>query len=79
MPIRSSPSPSLPPELTTVRHFFQQAPNVSFWKELYKSGEYKRWLVYGLEAYGIFKLGEMIGRRHMVGYKLEDPHTAKLT
>ncbi|BGP01377.1 hypothetical protein JCM10296v2_002466 [Rhodotorula toruloides] len=63
----------------TFRHFFQQAPSPSFWKELYKSGEYKRWLLYGVEAYGIFKLGEMIGRRHMVGYKLEDPHTAKLT
>ncbi|BGP23406.1 F-type H+-transporting ATPase subunitg [Rhodotorula toruloides] len=63
----------------TFRHFSKQAPSPSFWRELYKSGEYKRWLLYGVEAYGIFKLGEMIGRKHMVGYKLEDPHTAKLT
>lgn len=26
--------------------------------------------LYAVEAYGIFKIGEMIGRRHVVGYKL---------
>ncbi|KAJ9102939.1 hypothetical protein QFC19_004495 [Naganishia cerealis] len=26
----------------------------------------------GLEAYGIFKVGEIIGRRNLVGYKLEE-------
>jgi hypothetical protein len=26
----------------------------------------------GLEAYGIFKLGEIIGRRNLVGYKIRD-------
>lgn len=26
----------------------------------------------GLEAYGIFKIGEIIGRRNLVGYKLQE-------
>lgn len=26
----------------------------------------------GLEAYGIFKLGEIIGRRNLVGYNLKE-------
>jgi hypothetical protein len=33
-----------------------------------QSGEWKRVAVYAAEAYGIFTIGEMIGRRHMVGY-----------
>jgi hypothetical protein len=28
--------------------------------------------IQGLEAYGIFKLGEIIGRRNLVGYKIRD-------
>lgn len=28
----------------------------------------------GLEAYGIFKIGEIIGRRNLVGYKLKENH-----
>ena len=26
----------------------------------------------GVEAYGIYKIGEIIGRRHLVGYKVND-------
>ncbi|BGP14525.1 hypothetical protein JCM10213_005186 [Rhodosporidiobolus nylandii] len=63
----------------TFRQFAQQAPHLSFWQKLYESGEYKRWLLYAVEAYGIFKIGEMVGRRHVVGYKLDESRYAKLT
>ncbi|GAA5950767.1 hypothetical protein JCM8115_004967 [Rhodotorula mucilaginosa] len=63
----------------TFRQFAQQAPHVSFWRKLYESGEYKRWLLYAVEAYGIFKIGEMVGRRHIVGYKLDESRTHALT
>ncbi|GAA6011254.1 hypothetical protein JCM10207_008279 [Rhodosporidiobolus poonsookiae] len=63
----------------TFRQFFQSAPKLSFWQKLYESGEYKRWLLYGVEAYGIFKIGEMLGRRHVVGYKLDESRYSKLT
>ena len=67
------------PPNKTVRQFAQQAPHVSFWRKLYESGEYKRWLLYAVEAYGIFKIGEMVGRRHIVGYKLDESRTHALT
>ncbi|GAA5967093.1 hypothetical protein JCM11641_000439 [Rhodosporidiobolus odoratus] len=63
----------------TFRQFAQQAPHLSFWQKLYESGEYKRWLVYAVEAYGIFTIGEMIGRRHVVGYKLDESRYSALT
>ncbi|GAA6037214.1 hypothetical protein JCM8097_008624 [Rhodosporidiobolus ruineniae] len=63
----------------TFRQFAQQAPHLSFWQKLYESGEYKRWLLYAVEAYGIFTIGEMIGRRHVVGYELDESRYSKLT
>lgn len=75
-PVREPPTP---PSRKTVRQFAQQAPHVSFWRKLYESGEYKRWLLYAVEAYGIFKIGEMVGRRHIVGYKLDESRTHALT
>lgn len=43
--------------------FYNDAKSPSFWQSLWKSGEWKRWAVYAVEAYGIFKIGEMVGRR----------------
>ncbi|GAA5979606.1 hypothetical protein JCM5350_004953 [Sporobolomyces pararoseus] len=63
----------------TYQQFFRQAPNFTFWQKLYQSGEYKRWILYAVEAYGIFSIGEMIGRRHVVGYELDESKYAKLT
>lgn len=37
-----------------------------------QSGEWKKYGIYAIEAYGIMKIGEMIGRRHIVGYKLDE-------
>ncbi|GAA5885949.1 hypothetical protein JCM5296_007041 [Sporobolomyces johnsonii] len=71
--------PSLAQVSYTYQQFFRQAPQFSFWQQLYQSGEYKRWLLYAVEAYGIFSIGEMIGRRHMVGYKLDESAYSKLT
>ncbi|GAA5847358.1 hypothetical protein JCM3766R1_004689 [Sporobolomyces carnicolor] len=72
-----------PPSFSSVSYayqqFFRQAPHMSFWQKLYQSGEYKRWILYAVEAYGIFSIGEMIGRRHVVGYELDESKYAKLT
>ncbi|GAA6054202.1 hypothetical protein JCM3770_001388 [Rhodotorula araucariae] len=59
----------------TFRQFASQAPHLSFWQNL----GYKRVLVYAVEAYGIFCIGEAIGRMHLVGYKLDEDRYAKLT
>ncbi|PPQ96549.1 hypothetical protein CVT26_006335 [Gymnopilus dilepis] len=39
--------------------------------QLIRNGELGRVAVYGLQAYGIFKIGEIAGRRSLVGYKLD--------
>lgn len=39
---------------------------MGFWRKAIESGEWKRYAVYAVEAYGIFKIGEMLGRRSMV-------------
>ncbi|KPV76408.1 uncharacterized protein RHOBADRAFT_42739 [Rhodotorula graminis WP1] len=62
----------------TFRQFAHNAPNMSWWGSMLSNGAYKRVLVYAIEAYGIFKIGEMVGRRHVVGYRLDEDRYAKL-
>ncbi|GAA5898358.1 hypothetical protein JCM8208_006956 [Rhodotorula glutinis] len=63
----------------TFRQFAQNAPKSSFWMGMMSNGAYKRVLIYAVEAYGIFKIGEMVGRRHVVGYALDEDRYSKLT
>ncbi|SGY16756.1 BQ5605_C012g06978 [Microbotryum silenes-dioicae] len=71
--------PSLGQVTYVYQQFFNSARDVNYWQQLYKSGEWKRWAIYAVEAYGIFKIGEMIGRRHVVGYKLDESRYSALT
>ena len=45
---------------------YNRARDMGFWRKAIESGEWKRYAVYAIEAYGIFKIGEMLGRRSMV-------------
>ncbi|KAF9542743.1 hypothetical protein CPC08DRAFT_716896 [Agrocybe pediades] len=62
-----------PPTLDAFKSAYSplwsQISNSGLVGNLAKSGEFGRVGVYGLQAYGIFKIGEIIGRRHFVGYK----------
>lgn len=49
----------------------QRARNPNYWREIVKTGEWARVGVYALEAYGIFKIGEILGRRSLVGYNVQ--------
>ena len=53
--------------------WFANATSPAWWQSLGPSGEWQRLALYGLEAYGFFKVGEIIGRRHIIGYKLREP------
>jgi len=53
------------------RLLWQKGSSITYWREIANNGEWKRIGIYGLEAYGIFHIGEMIGRRHVVGYQLK--------
>ncbi|KAI0788360.1 mitochondrial ATP synthase g subunit-domain-containing protein [Fomes fomentarius] len=48
-----------------------RARNLQYWRELLRSGDLTRVGIYAVEAYGIFKVGEIIGRRSLVGYNIQ--------
>jgi len=50
---------------------WSRATNPAFLRELFRNGEWMRVGVYALEGYGIFKIGEIIGRRSLVGYNVQ--------
>ncbi|PCH42708.1 hypothetical protein WOLCODRAFT_40665, partial [Wolfiporia cocos MD-104 SS10] len=64
-----------PPSAATFTYVYStlwaRASNPAYWRELVRSGEWAKVGVYAVEAYGIFKIGEIIGRRSLVGYKVE--------
>ncbi|TFY66137.1 hypothetical protein EVG20_g4953 [Dentipellis fragilis] len=51
---------------------FARARSPAYWRELLRSGEWARVGVYAVEAYGIYKIGEIVGRRSLVGYTVRD-------
>ncbi|KAG6900722.1 hypothetical protein C0993_003748 [Termitomyces sp. T159_Od127] len=63
-----------PPSFGAVQAAYQTlwatATNPAHLRQLAGSGGLARVGVYALEAYGIFKIGEMMGRRSVVGYDL---------
>lgn len=64
-----------PPSLSTIQNAYStiwsRASNPAYWREVLRTGEYAKIGVYALEAYGIFKIGEIIGRRSLVGYNIQ--------
>jgi len=68
---RLAPPTSLSQITSVYKQFYCNAISIPFWRELWTSGQWTKVAIYGLEAYGIFHIGEMIGRRHIIGYKLD--------
>ncbi|KAJ3981484.1 mitochondrial ATP synthase g subunit-domain-containing protein [Lentinula detonsa] len=66
-----SPPSSIDVVRSAYRTMWTNATSKAFWQKTISSGEVARLGVYALEAYGIFKIGEMVGRRSIVGYKLD--------
>jgi len=50
---------------------WNRAKDINYWREVLRSGQWAKVGIYALEAYGIFKLGEMVGRRSIVGYTID--------
>ncbi len=66
-----APPTSLPQITSAYRTLFDRAKSIPYWQDLYRTGEYKKVAVGAVEVYGIFKIGEILGRRSLVGYKLD--------
>ncbi|KAF9542087.1 hypothetical protein CPC08DRAFT_717000 [Agrocybe pediades] len=69
--VTRSPTPNLDAFKSAYSSLWSQISNPGLVGNLVKSGELGRVGVYGLQEYGIFKIGEIIGRRHVVGYNLD--------
>ncbi|KAF8754381.1 Mitochondrial ATP synthase g subunit [Rhizoctonia solani] len=65
-----APPTSVEAFTSAYRTLLERAKNPAYWREIAQSGEWAKVALYGVEAYGIFHIGEIIGRRHIVGYKL---------
>ncbi|KAK7033392.1 hypothetical protein R3P38DRAFT_3313391 [Favolaschia claudopus] len=55
---------------TAYETLYKRAIDPSYWRGIMQSGEIARVGIYAVEAYGIFKIGEILGRRKLVGYPL---------
>ncbi|KAI0784445.1 mitochondrial ATP synthase g subunit-domain-containing protein [Abortiporus biennis] len=68
---RLQPPTSLSTFTNAYSLIWSRASNPTYWRELFKSGDWVKVGIYGLEAYGIYKIGEIIGRRSLVGYSVQ--------
>ncbi|KAF9499945.1 hypothetical protein BDN71DRAFT_1480302 [Pleurotus eryngii] len=50
---------------------WSRASSPAYWRTIASNGEIARVGIYAVEAYTIFKVGEIIGRRSLVGYNLD--------
>ncbi|PWN18226.1 hypothetical protein BCV69DRAFT_239923, partial [Microstroma glucosiphilum] len=66
-----APPKSLNALTSSYKTLYSRVIDANYFPSLIKSGEWKKVGVYAVEAYGIFTIGEMLGRRSLVGYKLE--------
>lgn len=64
-----------PANLAVVRSAYStlwsRASSQAYWRGILSSGEWAKVAIYAVEAYGIFKIGEIVGRRSVVGYNLQ--------
>lgn len=55
-----APPKSLSTIVDAYKTFYSRAINKDYYQRLLKTGEWKKVAIYGLEAYGIFTIGEMV-------------------
>jgi len=67
---RLQPPTSISTLTNAYSTIYARASNPAYWREIFRNGDWAKIGVYGLEAYGIFKIGEILGRRSLVGYDL---------
>ncbi|KAG8773454.1 hypothetical protein FRB91_000224 [Serendipita sp. 411] len=66
-----APPKSISEITQAYKYLWAQGSSLQWWRQLVESGGWKKVGIYALEAYGIFHVGEIVGRRHIVGYKLK--------
>ncbi|EPQ31736.1 uncharacterized protein PFL1_01069 [Pseudozyma flocculosa PF-1] len=66
-----APPTSVSSITSAYRTIWSRVTDAGYWGQLLTKGQWKQVGIYAVEAYGIFTIGEMIGRRSLVGYKLD--------
>lgn len=54
-----APPTSVEAFTSVYRTLFERAKNPNYWREIAQSGEWAKVALYGIEAYGIFHIGQM--------------------
>ncbi|EIN03516.1 hypothetical protein PUNSTDRAFT_94002 [Punctularia strigosozonata HHB-11173 SS5] len=67
---RLQPPTSLSAIQSAYSTLWSRASSPTYWRTIFSNGEWVKVGVYGIEAYGVFKIGEIVGRRSLVGYDL---------
>jgi F-type H+-transporting ATPase subunit g len=67
---RLQPPTSWAPVADAYSTLWSRAKSPGYWRGIISSGEWVKVGIYAVEAYGIFKIGEIVGRRSLVGYNL---------
>ncbi|KIJ62996.1 hypothetical protein HYDPIDRAFT_157206 [Hydnomerulius pinastri MD-312] len=67
---RLQPPTSLGTVTGAYSTLFSRASSPAYWRGILANGEWAKVGIYAVEAYGIFKIGEILGRRSLVGYNL---------
>lgn len=80
-----APPTSLSQIAAAYRQIWTTVSNPSWWTHSLPAGDWRKVMVYGVEALGIFSIGEMvrmhdshqIGKRKIVGYKIRECESEK--
>ncbi|KAH7884877.1 mitochondrial ATP synthase g subunit-domain-containing protein [Phlebopus sp. FC_14] len=67
---RLQPPASLSTVTDAYSTLWSRAKSPAYWRGILSNGEWTKVGIYAIEAYGIFKVGEILGRRSLVGYDL---------
>jgi F-type H+-transporting ATPase subunit g len=67
---RLQPPTSLSAVQSAYATLWARACSPAYWRQIAGNGEWARVGVYAVEAFGIFKIGEILGKRSLVGYNL---------
>ncbi|KAK0569133.1 hypothetical protein OC861_001273 [Tilletia horrida] len=71
---RLAPPTSTQTIVNAYKSIWSFVSNPASWSRILQNGDWKKVGIYSVEALGIFTIGEMIGRRSIVGYSLNDKH-----
>lgn len=73
-----APPSSVSAVVSAYKKIIQSVSSPTWWSHTMPAGDWKKVALYGTEALGLFSIGEIIGKRRIIGYSIDthgaDPH-----